>query len=103
MSKVLFGTLDARNQVDVVLSVTEHMQRTFQTYPLTQPIYHKLSWKGKTKIGESSKSNPSLPNPSSASANTTIVINEPSASISQKIDVTKRTRREPKVLVQHQI
>ena len=45
MSKVLFGSLDTRNQVDVVLSITPFMSETFSTYPLAQPIYHKISWK----------------------------------------------------------
>ncbi|KAK1389794.1 hypothetical protein POM88_017972 [Heracleum sosnowskyi] len=91
MSKVIFGTLDTRNQVDVVLSVTKHMQDTFETYTLDKPIYHSLSWKGKAKTDGASESNPSLPNPSSKPfANTTLVIREPSAPTSQKVVVTKK-------------
>ncbi|KAK1384969.1 hypothetical protein POM88_022704 [Heracleum sosnowskyi] len=63
--RVIFGSLDTRNQVDVVLSVTKHMQDTFETYPLDKPIYHELSWKGKAKTEGASKSIPSLPIPSS--------------------------------------
>ena len=36
MSKVLFGTLDAKNQVDVPLSITPHMKVIFEQYPLVQ-------------------------------------------------------------------
>ncbi|KAK1364422.1 hypothetical protein POM88_039983 [Heracleum sosnowskyi] len=91
MSKVIFGSLDTRNQVDVVLSVTQHMQDTFETYTLDKPIYHELSWKGNAKTEGASESIPSLPIPSSdPPANCTIVIREPSAPISQKVGVTKK-------------
>ncbi|KAK1389973.1 hypothetical protein POM88_018151 [Heracleum sosnowskyi] len=91
MSKVLFGSLDTRNQVDVILSVTKHMQDTFASYPLDKPIYHELSWKGKAKTEGVSKSNPSLPNPSNdPPANSTIVIREPTAPTSQKVGATKK-------------
>ena len=43
MSKVLFGTLDAKNQVDVPLGITPHMREIFEKYPLDQPIYFSLS------------------------------------------------------------
>ena len=65
MSKVLFGLLDTRNQVDVVMSVTSFMSEIFSTYPLAQPIYHKLSWKEEAmSVEEQTQSNPSLSNPS---------------------------------------
>ncbi|KAK1360059.1 hypothetical protein POM88_044533 [Heracleum sosnowskyi] len=91
MSKILFGSLDTRNQVDVVLSVTKHMQDTFESYPLDKPIYHALSWTGEAETEGASQSNPSLPIPSSnPTENTNVEIRQPSASISQKIDVTKK-------------
>ena len=43
MSKILFGTLDAKNTVDVPLQITPHMSEIFETYPLVQPIYFSLS------------------------------------------------------------
>ena len=48
MSKVLFGSLDAKNLVDVPLGITPHMRVIFEQYPLAQPIYfwlkqHKFS------------------------------------------------------------
>ena len=52
MSKVLFGSLDTRNQVDVVLSVTPFMSETFKTYPLDHPTYHRLSWNEETRTIE---------------------------------------------------
>ncbi|KAK1373025.1 hypothetical protein POM88_029218 [Heracleum sosnowskyi] len=65
MSKVIFGSLDTRNQVDVILSVTKHMHDTFESYPLDKPIYHELSWTGEAKTEGAAQSNPSLPIPSS--------------------------------------
>ncbi|KAK1372237.1 hypothetical protein POM88_028430 [Heracleum sosnowskyi] len=100
MSKIIFGTLDTRNQVDVVLSVTEHMQETFKTYTLDQPIYRTLSWKGKAKADGATKSNLSLPNPSSQpSTNTTLVTREPSAPTSQKVVVTKKKSKKRAIFV----
>ncbi|KAK1365721.1 hypothetical protein POM88_041282 [Heracleum sosnowskyi] len=91
MSKVLFGSLDTRNQVDVILSVTKHMLDTFESYPLDKPIYHALSWTGEAETEGATQSNPSLPIPSSnPTANSTIEVRQPSASISQKIGVTKK-------------
>ncbi|KAK1379297.1 hypothetical protein POM88_026041 [Heracleum sosnowskyi] len=91
MSKVLFGSLDTKNQVDVILSVTKHMQDTFESYPLDKPIYHELSWTGKAKTEGAAQSIPSLPIPSSnPTENTTVEDRQPSASISQKVDVTKK-------------
>ncbi|KAK1404414.1 hypothetical protein POM88_004019 [Heracleum sosnowskyi] len=91
MSKVLFGSLDTRNQVDVILSVTKHMQDTFESYPLDKPIYHELSWTGKAKTEGAAQPIPSLPIPSSnPTENTTVEDRQPSASISQKVDVTKK-------------
>ena len=43
MSKILFGTLDAKNTVDVLLQITPHMTEIFESYPLVQPIYFSLS------------------------------------------------------------
>ncbi|KAK1388945.1 hypothetical protein POM88_017123 [Heracleum sosnowskyi] len=105
MSKVLFGTLDTRNQVDVILSVTKHMQNTFKTYTLDQPIYHELSWKGNAKADEATESNPSLPNPSNdPPANSTIVIRDPSAPVSQKIGVTKKkTKKRPLAIINESV
>ena len=51
MSIVLFGTLDAKNQVDVPLSITPHMKVIFEQYPLVQPIYFSLSIE-KTHLAE---------------------------------------------------
>ncbi|KAK1394320.1 hypothetical protein POM88_013376 [Heracleum sosnowskyi] len=91
MSKILFGSLDTRNQVHVILSVTKHMQDTFESYQLDKPIYHELSWTGEAKTEGATQSNPSLPIPSSnPTANTTSEVREPSASISQKVGVTKK-------------
>ncbi|KAK1366134.1 hypothetical protein POM88_041695 [Heracleum sosnowskyi] len=91
MSKILFGSLDTRNQVDVILSVTKHMQDTFESYPLDKPIYHELSWTGEAKTEGATQSNLSLPIPSSNSTvNTTLEDRQPSASISQKVGVTKK-------------
>ena len=39
MSKVLFGTLDAKNQIDIPLGITPHMREIFEKYPLDPPIY----------------------------------------------------------------
>ncbi|KAK1394471.1 hypothetical protein POM88_013527 [Heracleum sosnowskyi] len=94
MSKILFGSLDTRNQVDVILSVTPHMQDTFASYPLDKPIYHALSWTGEAETEGASQSNPSLPIPSSnPTVNTTVEVSQPSASISQKVDVTKKKKK----------
>ena len=51
MSKVLFGTLDAKNQVDVPLEITPHMRVIFEQYPLVQPIYFSLAME-KTNLAE---------------------------------------------------
>ncbi|KAK1379317.1 hypothetical protein POM88_026061 [Heracleum sosnowskyi] len=94
MSKILFGSLDTRNQVDVILSVTPHMQDTFASYPLDKPIYHALSWTGEAETEGASQSNPSLPIPSSnPTVNTTVEVSQPSASISQKVDVPKKKKK----------
>ncbi|KAK1376045.1 hypothetical protein POM88_032238 [Heracleum sosnowskyi] len=105
MSKVLFGSLDTRNQVDVILSVTKHMQDTFESYPLDKPIYHALSWTGEAETEGAKQSNPSLPIPSSNPiANTTVEARQPRASVSQKTDVTKKkTKKRPLQVIQETI
>ena len=65
MSKVLFGTLDAKNQVDVPLGITPHMRVIFETYLLDQPIYFSL-YMEKAHLAEVAQSQPTQdkPNPS---------------------------------------
>ncbi|KAK1399488.1 hypothetical protein POM88_009351 [Heracleum sosnowskyi] len=104
MSKILFGSLDTRNQVDVVLSVTKHMQDTFESYPLDKPIYHALSWTGEDETEGASQSNPSLPIPSSnPTVNTTVEVSQPSASISQKVDVTKKKKKRTLAIIHESV
>ena len=43
ISKVLFGSWDAKNHVDVPLGITPRMRVIFEQYPLAQPIYFSLS------------------------------------------------------------
>ena len=43
MSKILFGTLDAKNTVDVPLRITPHMTEIFEAYPLVQLLGPKSS------------------------------------------------------------
>ena len=43
MSNVLFGTLDAKDQMDVHLTITSRTRGIFEKYPLIQPIYHSRS------------------------------------------------------------
>ncbi|KAK1355880.1 hypothetical protein POM88_049136 [Heracleum sosnowskyi] len=104
MSKILFGSLDTRNQVDVILSVTPHMQDTFASYPLDKPIYHALSWTGEAETEGASQSNPSLPIPSSnPTVNTTVEDSQPSASISQKVDVTKKKKKRTLAIIHESV
>lgn len=43
LSKILFGSLDTRNKVDVPLQITSYMDNIFKGYPLVQPIFHSPS------------------------------------------------------------
>ena len=65
MSKVLFGSLDAKNKVDVPLGITPHMRVIFEQYPLAQPIYFSLSME-KAHLAEVVQIQPTQdePNPS---------------------------------------
>ena len=83
-----------------MLSVRPFMSETFSTYPLAQPIYHKLSWKEEAMtVEEQTQSNPSLSNPSNQPpANTPLDDSEPSASSSQKGDVTKKKKKKKRTL-----
>ena len=100
MSKVLFGTLDAKNQVDVPLGITPRMRVIFETYPLDQPIYFSLSI-DKPHMAEVAQSQPTQdkPNPSTTIPSQPLVDSETSASGSQKSEVTKKKRKNKEPLV----
>ena len=100
MSKVLFGTLDAKNQVGVTLSITPHIKVIFVQYPLVQPIYFSLSME-KTHLAEATQIQRTQdePNPSIATSSKPIADSEPSASGSQKSVVTKKKRKNKEPLV----
>ena len=65
MSKVLFGSLDAKNQVDVPLGITPHIRVIFEKYPLAQSTYFSLSME-KVHMAEAIQIQPTQdePNPS---------------------------------------
>ena len=65
MPQIHFGTLDAKNQVDVPLGITPHMREIFEKYPFDQPIYFYLSME-KTHLTKASQIQPTQyePNPS---------------------------------------
>lgn len=46
ISKVLFGTLNSGNKLDVPLCAAPIMSDTLKNYPLAQPIYFSLSIEG---------------------------------------------------------
>ena len=100
MSKVLFGTLDAKNQVDVPLGITPHMRVIFETYPLDQPIYFSLSME-RAHLAEAAQIQPTQdePNPSTTIPSKPLADSEPSASGSQKFEVTKKKRKNKETLV----
>ena len=65
MPKVLFGTLDAKNLVEVPLGITSHMREIFEKHPLNKPIYYSLSME-KAHLVEATQIHPTQdePNPS---------------------------------------
>ena len=100
MSKVLFGTLDAKNQVDVPLGITPHMREIFEKYPLDQPIYFSLLME-KAHLAEAAQIHPTQdkPNPSTTIPSQHLADSEPSASGSQKSEVTKKKMKNKEPLV----
>ena len=95
MSKVIFGSLDSKNNVDVKLNITPYMSNLFKTYPLAKPKLQRLSWNEEAKtVGAQTQSKPSPSNPSKdQSANTTLDVSKPTASSSQKGDVSKKKKK----------
>ena len=91
MSKIVFGTLDAKNIVDVPLQITPHMTEIFEAYTLVEPIYFSLSME-KTHQAEAIQNqlNQNESNPSIAPSSKPLDVSEPSASGSQKSKVTKK-------------
>ena len=91
MSKVLFGSSDTKNQVDVPLGITPHMRVIFDQYPVAQPIYFSLfvekAYLNKAAHNHSSQD---VPNPSINPSSTPLVVSNPSASCPQKSEVTKK-------------
>ena len=100
MSKVLFGILDAKKQVDVPLGITSHVRVIFETYPLDQPIYFSL-YMEKAHLDEVAQSQPiqDKPKPSTTIPSQPQVDSEPSASSSQNSEVTKKKRKKKEPLV----
>lgn len=94
MSKVLFGTLDAKNQVDVPLEVTPHMKSIFEGYPLDQPIYHSLSAERYLKVVEVQNA----PNPYAHLSSAPLVSSEPTTLISQKVGAYKKKKKKTPAL-----
>ena len=53
MSKVIFGSLDSKNNIDVKLNITPYMSNLFKTYPLANPKLHTLYWNEEARtVGE---------------------------------------------------
>ena len=95
MSKVIFASLDSKNNVDVKLNITPYMSNLFKTYPLAKPKLQRLSWNEEAKtVGEQTQSNPSPSSPSKdQSANTSLDVRKPTTSSSQKGDVSKKKKK----------
>lgn len=95
MYKVLFETLDTRNQVDVPFVIAPHMRSIFLT-PLVQPKYHKLSVEWSLMMDEVPNApNLGVPNPSSNPCLNPLDDSKPIATTSQKDLVDKKKKRKP--------
>ena len=96
MSKIIFGTLDKRNQVNVELKVTPYMEELFAQYRLGQhTVEPTLQEAGVSQAGQSTSQPPPVTtNPPPTIPSIPLVDREPTANISQKIFVSKKKRKQ---------
>lgn len=91
MSKILYGKLDERNQIDVPLKIATNMSDIFRQYQLAQPLFARLSEDRtfKTVIAQR-QSNEKPSNPSTNLFSQPQDASEPSALVSQNAEVTRK-------------
>ena len=88
MTKLIFGNLDSRNDVDVRLEINPHMLGLFRSYPHNLPTFEAKSVLARSKLEEPiADQGPSSTNPQPNTTTNT----QPPASSSQKGDVSKMT------------
>ena len=81
MTKLIFGNLDSRNDVDVRLEITPHMLGLFRSYPHNLPTFDPKSVLARSKLEEPiADQGPSSTNPQP----NTSTNSEPPASSSQQ-------------------
>ena len=97
MTKLIFGNLDTRNDVDVRLEITPHMQELFLTYPHNMPTFESISGLARAKL-EVQKAIPSpatLPQHPNTLPNTL-----PPASSAQQGDVSQKKKKRKGITVE---
>ena len=96
VSKIIFGTLDKRNQVNVELKITPQMERVFAQQRLGQHTdAHFVQGAGVSQAGPSTSQPPPVnTNPPHDSSSKPIDVREPTENVSQKTFVSKKRKKE---------
>ena len=97
MSKVIFGNLDSRNDVNVRLVITHHMQEIFKSYPHKQPAFDSKYELARAKL-EVHNANPGPTN--QPPQPNTLPNTVPTASASQKVDASKKEKKRKQVAIE---
>ncbi|KAL1824142.1 hypothetical protein ACET3Z_010920 [Daucus carota] len=98
VSKIIFGTLTTKSRVNVSLKITPFMLERFRTYPYPMPDMRAPQTSSSAMIPEpvevQSQAHPQKSSQAATLSSKTIDVKKPTASVSQKAEVSKKKRKE---------